>query len=377
MSYANLFDIEPGLALLDQCTIGPLPRKSAEAVINAIQGHMRAGVRGMPGLPVRTEAVEHARVATARLINAGIDEVAFIKNTVEGLNVIANGIDWRDGDEIVASRLEFPANVYTWMKLRDRGVTLRIAEPDGQRVTPESLFAEVTEKTRAITVSSVQYLNGYAADLGEIGAFCRARGIYFIVDAIQSLGALPMDVHACNIDFLAAGGHKWLCSPIGTGVLYVRRDIAPDMWITNLGHLSVKESRPFTRINFDLKEDVTRFEGGVVSFPLVCGFGQSVQTFLDAGPDTIRTRILELGDQAVAGLTTQGFDVISPRGAGEGSGIISFDVGSGDRADAILAYMTDRRVQISRHSSTMRVAPHFFNTAEEIDLFLRTLKDAP
>jgi cysteine desulfurase/selenocysteine lyase len=371
--YRDLFEIERGLVLLDQCSIGPLPKAGAKAVCDAIQAHATQGLRGMPGLPVSTEAVEACRVSAARLINCNIDEICFIKNTVEGLNTIANGIRWREGDNIVSSRIEFPANIYAWMKLKDRGVELRLAETEEGRVTLETLKPLIDQRTRAVTVSFVQFLNGYRADLKTIGSFCRARGILFIVDGIQGIGAIDVDVHDCQIDFLASGGHKWLLSPIGTGILYCRRDLIEDMDVSNVGHLSMLKSRPFTAINFQFRSDARRFEGGVVSYPVVCGLGASIDMFLRIGMKNVERQITQLSNYSAQGLSERGYRVISPRGKNEVSGIVAFEIDDEETAESIHRSMNQCNILISRHSNILRVAPHFFNSEQDIDAFLAAL----
>lgn len=374
--HRELFDIEPGLVLLDQCVIGPVPKRCAEAVCSAIQGHAKRAIRGMPGLPVSTEAVEACRTSLARLINADADDICLIKNTVEGLNIVANGVRWKSGENIVSARIEFPANIYAWMKLAERGVELRLAEIGDGKVTPEKLFALVDKNTRAIAVSFVQYLNGYRADLKAIGRFCRERGILLIVDAIQGLGALDIDVKEANIDFLAAGGHKWMLSPVGSGVFYCRKELAAEMYVTNLGHLSVKKSKPFTEINYDLKDNARRFEGGVVSYSAFAGMRESVDMFLKVGTARIEKQIVKLGDQAVEGLKSLGYPVVSHRAPEEKSGIVAFALSSEGEAESIHQALDRQNIVISRHANTLRVAPHFYNDESDIEAFLAALRSA-
>src|SRR4051812_59174 len=253
--HLDLFDLDPNLVFLNQCGIGPLPKAAVAATCTAVHNHARRASKGMPGLPLTAESIESCRAMAAKLIGAGTDEICFVKNTVEGLCTIASGIRWKPGDNIVSNRLEFPANIYVWMNLAESGVTVRLAEPDSGRIDPSALFALVDDNTRAISISFVQFLNGFRADLEAIGSFCRERGIFLIVDAIQGLGVVQLDVNKDKIDFLTAGGHKWLLSPIGSGILYCRRDLIPDMRVSSIGHLSMKPGQPFTAIDLQLRDD--------------------------------------------------------------------------------------------------------------------------
>lgn len=374
--HRDLFDLDPNLVFLNQCGIGPLPKAAVKATCDAIRDHARKGSKGMPGLPLTAESIESCRKMAAQLIGAGTDEICFVKNTVEGLCTIAAGIRWKPGDNIVSNRLEFPANLYAWMNLAEYGVTVRLAEPDGGRVEPSALFALVDDNTRAISISFVQFLNGFRADLEAIGAFCRERGIFFIVDAIQGLGVVPLDVNKAKIDFLAAGGHKWLLSPIGSGILYCRRELIPDMRVSGVGHLSIKPGQPFTVVDLQLRDDARRFEGGIVGYSAVCGLGASLAMFLEIGVPRIEAYIIRMTDYAVAGLLDRGFKIISPRGAGEKSGIVSFESSSLEEAERLHQKLDKLNFVLSRYGRVIRVAPHFFNEQAEIDMLLQAMGHA-
>jgi selenocysteine lyase/cysteine desulfurase len=374
--HRDLFDIDPDFVLLNHCGIGPLPKAAVAATCDAIQSHARLGSKGMPGLPLTAESVESCRAMVAQLLGAGADEICFVKNTVEGLCTVASGIRWRPGDNIVSNRLEFPANIYVWMNLAESGVSLRFAEPDSGRVDPAALFALVDDNTRAIAISSVQFLNGFRANLETIGSFCRERGIFFIVDAIQGLGVLDIDVHKAKIDFLAAGGHKWLLSPIGSGILYCRRDLIPDMRVSDNGHLSIRAGQRFTAIDLRLRGDARRFEGGIVGYSAVCGLGASLSMFLKIGMRQIEAYNTQLTDYTVAALQSSGFEVISPRGTGEKSGIVSVELPSLDEAERLHQKLDNLKFVLSRYGRIIRVAPHFFNEQAEIDALLRAMQRA-
>jgi len=368
--HRELFDLDPDLVFLNQCGIGPLPKAAVTASCDAIRSHARRASKGMPGLPLTAPAIESCRSMAAKLIGAATDEICFVKNTVEGLNTIATGIRWKSGDNVVSNSLEFPANIYVWMNLAEYGVTLRLAQPRQGRIEPEALFALVDDRTVAISISFVQFLNGFRADLETIGAFCRERGILLIVDAIQGLGAIRIDVKKAKIDFLTAGGHKWLLSPIGSGILYCRRDLIPDMRVSDVGHLSMRPEQPFTTINFQLRDDARRFEGGIIAYSAVCGLGASLAMILEIGVANIEKYILDLTDYAAEGLQGRGLKVVSPRGPAEKSGIVAIELPSDDAAQQLHQRLDARNFVLSRYGRVIRVAPHFFNDRTDIDALL-------
>ena len=205
----------------DHARVAPLPRRVREAIEAFVKD---ATEEGTANYPEWTKEVERTRSSFAKLIGAGDDEVAFIKNTSEGISIVANGIDWKEGDNVVIPDIEFPANVYPWMNLKSRGVEVRFAKSVRGRVPFEQIRMQVSDRTRVISVSSVEANSGFRNDLAALGEFCKEKDILFCVDAIQSLGVLPMDVKQYQIDFLAADGHKWLLSLEGLGGFYISKE---------------------------------------------------------------------------------------------------------------------------------------------------------
>src|SRR5687767_668791 len=205
----------------------PLPRVVADAVRKyTLETETTAYLTGN-----RYAELDVIRGIAARMINADADEVALLKNTAEGLSIVAHNVDWQPGDRIVTAAGEYPANVYPWMEQARRGAELvmvpEVIADDGTRHVPlEAILREAAHpKTRVVTLSHVEFATGQRLDLAAVGAFCRETGKIFVVDAIQSLGALPVDVKAMNIDYLASGGQKWMLSSEGAGIFYCRREL--------------------------------------------------------------------------------------------------------------------------------------------------------
>ena len=217
------------------------------------------------------QQAEQVRKSAARLINADPTEIAFVKNTSEGLALVANGLAWKPGDEIISTAVEYPANVYPWMDLQQRvGIKhIMVAERNGRIHTPD-IFAAVTGRTRMIALSHVEYASGYRNDLVTIGRFCRERGILLCVDGIQSCGVLPVDVRGMNIDFLSADGHKWMLGPEGLGIFYCRSELIAQVH-PEVGWMNVVNATDFGNFDLTFRADARRFECGAHNIPGVLG----------------------------------------------------------------------------------------------------------
>ena len=245
-----------------------------------------------------------ARELCARMIGATPDEIALVVNTTYGINVAAATIRLEPGDVIVTPDREFPANVYPWMALAKRlGLTYRRVPCVNGLADEDSLIRALDEpNVRILSVSWVSFETGLKLDLARLGAACRERGIYFVVDAIQGVGASPIDVHASNIDFFACGGQKWLLSPWGTGFLYVRRELVTRLEPRTVGWLAVKNSEDFTRLcDYELNwfDDARRFEVITLPYQEFAGFNASLELFESVGWPKVHSLVAERATQIV------------------------------------------------------------------------------
>ncbi len=354
----------------DHAKVAPLSRRVREAVEAFLKD---ATEQGTANYPAWMKEVEATRARFARLIGADTDEVAFIKNTSEGISIVANGIDWREGDNVVIPDIEFPANVYPWMNLQRRGVEVRFAKAVRGRVPFEQIRMQVTGRTRVISVSSVECNSGFRNDLETLGAFCKERGIFFCVDAIQSLGALPMDVRKCQADFLAADGHKWLMSLEGLGGFYIAREALDRIQVATVGWDSVINAQDYLNYDFTLRPDARRFEEGSFNTLSIHAFGAALALLQETGIETVSERILHLGDCILERLWKRNLKVISSTEPAERSGIISFTLpGDLDRLRQYLAYHS---ISVTVRDGLVRLSPHFYNTEEEVDRFFAHLDE--
>jgi cysteine desulfurase / selenocysteine lyase len=320
---------------------------------------------------------EITRARAAQLINASPKEIAFCKNTSEGLAFVASGLSWKEGDEIISTNVEYPANVYPWMDLAQRFGVKHIMIPEtndgtGARIDPAKILAAITPKTRMLALSHVEYASGFRHHLAPLGQICRQKGILLCIDAIQSAGVLPIDVQAMNIDFLSADGHKWLLSPEGLGIFYCRKDLIPTLH-PEVGWMNVTSALDYGHYDFTLRQDAKRFECGSYNIPGVLALGAALELILEIGLPTITARTLALTDQLAAGLAAKGYHIISPRSTeSEKSAILAFASPTHDHAQ-IIRNLEKQNIILVTRENRLRASPHFYNTPDQITQLLTAL----
>jgi len=365
--YRSLFPVTRHWAYLNHAAVGPFSLPVAQAIQNFTDLALNEGYTAGPLWQERTEQI---REKTAQLIGALKEDLAFVKNTSHGLSLVAQGLSWEAGDEIIISEIEFPANVYPWMALQKKGVILKKIPCLQNELKLEALDSLVTDRTRLIALSSVQYGNGYRLPLSEVGKFCRQKDILFLVDAIQSLGAFPIDVELDQIDFLAADAHKWMLGPEGIGVFYVRKESLCLLNPVLLGWNSVKDALNFDHIDFSLKEDAQRFEEGSLNLLSIYALGAAVDLLLKVGVDVIGERILFLTDRLLDGLDDHGLLLTNSLKPEFRSGIVTFripDDSDGSRLKALEHHLFREKIYCAVRRGSLRISPHFYNSEEEIN----------
>lgn len=335
-------------------------------MLDAVE-EMKSGAIGAAALEPK---VEEARARAAGLLGCGVDEVFFPRNTSEGLSVLAKGLEWKHGDSVIVPRMEFPSNVYPWTALASRGVEVRFAGSVA-RVDIEEILALVDSTTRLASVSWVQFTTGQRLPLAELGGELRRKGVLFAVDAIQGLGALSLDVREAKVDFLAAGGHKWLLSPEGTAVAYASKDLIERLEPLALGWGSVDPTQGYLDHRLVLREGARRYEAGSLNAVGLCGLGESLALLEEVGPAEVESSIKELTDALAEGLRSRGYEVASPRAGKEWSGIVSFR-GKGE-PEKLARHLRERRIRVVSREGLVRASPHYYNTVEEVGTFLEEL----
>jgi len=363
------FPITRNYNFQNHAAVAPLSHRAAEAVRHYLNhseenSYLRGGFY---------KHAQRVRAQVAMLMNANPDEVTFTKNTSEGLSLVANGLSWQSGDNVVISNVEFPANVYPWQALRDRGVQVRMALEEDGRVPLERLTELIDSRTRVVAISSVQYASGFRTDLATLGEYCQSKGVLLCVDAIQSLGVFPIDVQAMNIDFLAADGHKWLCAPEGAGIFYVRKELQGHLRPTTVGWLSMKDPFNFGKYQFEFADSARRYDSGSYNLAGIYGLGAAVELLLEIGIENVAKRLIHLTDRLTEGLRDKGYRILSSRAPSEASGILAFfsDVHDHDQIQRHL--QTEHRIVIAVRCGRLRASPHCYNNEREIDQLIDTL----
>jgi selenocysteine lyase/cysteine desulfurase len=321
------------------------------------------------------QRVEEVRGLAGQLLDADPLDVAFIKNTSEGVGIVAEGFPWKPGDNVVTAAEEYPANIYPWMNLAGRGVELRTVASRDARLWLDDLRAAMDDRTRIVTLSFVEFASGFRNDLDAIGSLCRERGIYLFVDAIQGLGVLPLDVKRTPVDFLASDGHKWLFGPEGAGLFYIRRELANVLHPVGVGWNSVVGSRNFSRIDFRLKPHAGRWESGSLNVGGIVALGASLELMLGIGVPVIAERVLELTDHLCRRAQQAGVEVYSSRRPEDKSGIVSLIVPGADVRQTV-RYCRERGLVINQRAGRLRVSPHCYNTPEELDRLVEVILDS-
>ncbi|MFM8273838.1 MAG: aminotransferase class V-fold PLP-dependent enzyme [Gemmata sp.] len=362
--FRSQFPVTARWAFLDHAAVAPLPAPAVRALHDYAQSLSAHGVTAFREWFARLAQVRHL---AAKLINApGADDVFFVPNTTFGISVIAEGFPWKAGDNVVLAAEEYPANQYAWMNLAHRGVEVRRVASRGSRLSIDDILSAMDTRTAVLTVSSVEFASGFRNDLDALGALCRQSGTFFFVDAIQSLGAAPLDVQQTPIDALAADGHKWMLGPEGAGIGYIRREWVEKLHPIGVGAFSVVHPWAFSNIDFTLKPHAGRYEGGAYNMPGIAAYGASLELLLSTGIENVRDRVLELTDYLCAKALSLGWGVFSARGAGDKSGIVSLTHPTLP-ADEVQARCKAAGVAVNNRAGRVRVSPHAYNTFEELD----------
>ncbi|HEX9986868.1 MAG TPA: aminotransferase class V-fold PLP-dependent enzyme [Chloroflexia bacterium] len=366
--YRELFPITHHYAYLNHAACSPMSQPGLDALSTYWQANsMKGMINELEYFPV----VDHARDKMARLIGADPPEVGWVQNTSSAINLVANGLDWQEGDNVVTIQGEFPANIYPWLGLRRLGVETRLVPQRDNRVLIDDIVAAIDGHTRLLSISFVDFATGFRNDLSALGQLCNDRGILFNVDAIQGLGALQLDVHNAGIHFLGAGAHKWLLGPQGVGVFYVRKDMLERLWPLSANWLSVVNREDFLNYGQPWMDAAARVEGSTWNLSGLVALNAILSMILEIGLPRIEARIMQLTGRLMEGLLSRGYDVVTSQAPHERSGIICFRA-KGDPMD-LLAQAQAQNIVIAVRVGVVRVSPHFYNTEEEIDRFLAIL----
>ncbi|HVA26546.1 MAG TPA: aminotransferase class V-fold PLP-dependent enzyme [Candidatus Baltobacteraceae bacterium] len=362
----SAFAVTERLNYLNHAAVGVLPIATREAIDAFVRAHAEGGVMGT--FPYEAKMPEY-RDRIGRFIGASGSEIAVLRNTGDGANVVALGLDWKPGDEIVLGDNEFPSNAIPWLALRRHGVKITLVRSSQTRLTPDALRAAMTPRTRVVAASWVSFADGYRHDLAELAQVAHDGGALFCVDVMQALGAFPLDVRACDIDVAYGGGAKWMLALQGVGFVYVRESLIERLALGSPGWRSAADMWDFLNYDQPYIEDASRFEGGTPNFVGALSLAHSIDALEQAGPARIAEHVLALTDRLVEGLQRQGAELLTVRSEGISSGIVTFRMPGVDSIELGRAIQREGAITTWR-SNGIRVAPHGYNTLEEIDHFI-------
>ena len=365
LRYADQFPVRQRLVYLNHAAVSPLCRPAAEAMQRLAADAM---VYGSLHYGEWLETYEGLRAAAARLMGAAKSEIALMKNTSEGISTIAMGVDWRAGDKVVAFREEFPANYYPWKRLEQTGVQVEWLS----YLDPLERIDQACRGARLLAISFVQYLSGHRVDLEAIGEICHRHGCAFLVDAIQGLGAFPVDVRRAHIDALAADGHKWLLGPEGCGILFVSQEFQESVRPVEFGWTNVAGYANYASRDMTLRQDAGRYECGTLNTIGCYGLRASIELLLEVGVEAVAPAVQRLGDLVAEGVQAKGYEVLSQRTPANGAGIVSFRK-AGLEAASIMQKLSAAGVTAAPRQGWVRVSPHFYISPDDIGRMLEAL----
>jgi cysteine desulfurase/selenocysteine lyase len=360
--YRRLFPITERFAFFNHAGVSALNTRAVEAM--SVFNERSAAEPFAQMYEDVAAALLDLRQRLATLINArSADEIVLMQNTAMGVNSAAQSLPLRCGDNVLVLDGDYPANIYPWMNLAHRGILTKVVPQRDGGLDLDLLASRMDSHTRVVAMSTVLFATGFRNDLAAVGRLCRERGIFFVIDGIQSLGALPFDAQAAQADFVACGSQKWLLGPIGGGFLYVRRelidDLAPGAYV---GASSVVDAVNFLDYNFTLLPTAERFQLGSQNFAGMIGLHASVALIQEVGIERIGERVLALAGTAISALQERGYRVSVPAPQHR-SGIVIVEVENPEQASARLQ---EAGVIAIPRGKGLRLAPHFYNTEAEI-----------
>ncbi len=366
-------------AYYDHAAVGPLPAPTAAAMIRYAE---QASQQGDAVWMSWFGAVQKLRETAANLIGAAEDEIALVPNTTHGINLVAEGFPWRDGDNLVVPANEFPSNLLPWRNLARRGVTVRLVEvPSHGEISLDAIREQIDHRTRLLAISWVGFSSGYRIDVAKVAELAHAHDCLLLLDAIQGLGAFPLDVQQTGVDFVCADGHKWMLGPEGAGLLYVRQPHLDLLQPLGLGWNSLAAAA-FDPASVAIKTSAARYEGGATNMSGMIGLGASLQLLLDQGVRSADRPIAEAILAHVAyleqELSAQGFHCHLPQQAEHRSGILGVSWPEAD-ASGEATYAEARKhclaqdIVLSVRGGRLRISPHAYHNLDDHQRLIEAL----
>lgn len=366
-----LFPITERLVYLNHAAVSPIPTST----IAATEAQLRdVCLNGSLNYRSWLSVKEQARQLLAKLLGARSEQVAFMRNTSDALSTVANGLKWKSGDNVVTFRHEFPSNIYPWLRLRDEyGVEVRMCEEREGRVDSDDLCNLIDDRTRVVAISQVQYASGFRADLDRIAEVVRRNDALLVVDVIQGLGVIPTDVESERIDAAAGAGHKWLLTPEGVGYLYLSDRARERIQPTLVGWVSVQNPDDYDNFEQPWNRGTLAWETGTASSALIHGLKASLDLLTTIGTQNIWDYLEQLTDYLCERLPSNNYQILSSRERRQKSQIVCIEHRHGLSPMEIYRRLAEKHVITAPRGNRLRIAPHFYNTTEDIDHLITAL----
>ncbi|MBD0325192.1 MAG: aminotransferase class V-fold PLP-dependent enzyme [Pyrinomonadaceae bacterium] len=370
-SLRALFPLAEHTVYLNHAAVSPLPLPTIRAVEAQMQDVSANGALNYR----RWVAVkENSRKLAAAMLGARPEQLAFMRNTSDGLSTVANGLRWRVGDNIVTFRREFPSNVYPWLRLRQaHGVEVRMCEEREGRIELKELINMIDARTRIVAISHIQYGSGFRADLERIGRAARMVDALLVVDSIQSMGVVPIDAESELIDVAAAASHKWLLAPEGVGLLYLSDRARERIEPTLVGWMSVPEPEAYSDFEQDWTHGALAWETGTAPTALIHGLEASLKLLHETGVARINSYLNELTDYLCERLNGSNYEVVSSRRTGEKSQIVCIRPRGDLTSMSLYSHLKRQNIITAPRGDRLRIAPHLYNITSEIDALINAL----
>jgi len=361
-----------GIIYLNHASLSP----QSQRVVDAMTHHLNERCCGDINDTTYTSVIKSTKSLIHQLIHAeSPHRIALTSNTSDAINIVVSGLPWQKGDRVLLNDMEFPANVYPFLNLRRLGVHIDFVKSENGALPAEKIEEAITQDTRLVSLSAVQFLSGYRSDLAAIGAMCRDKGIIFFVDGIQAVGAVHIDVQDMGIDGMAAGCQKWQMGPKGTGFLYLNEALQQRVHQQYLGWLSVAEPWDFFNYDQSFSPAANRYEGGTVNIPGLWGLNAALQTLLEFGIGGIERHIAALSQKLTQGIVgMDAVQLVSPISPKHRAGIVTLRLPNSTEPQRVFDGLTAQKIFISLREGLLRFSPHFYNTEDEIDTALSALQ---
>jgi cysteine desulfurase/selenocysteine lyase len=365
----HLFPITKEYVYLNSAAVAPLPWTTVKEVNSALNDVM---YHGSSHFMHWMQNKQRARELVAELLKVRADNIAFMRNTSDGLSTLANGIKWQPGDNIVSFEREFPSNFYPWRRIRDeKSVELRLCPERNGRMDIDEFLSMIDGRTRVVAISAVQYGSGYAADLRRIGQVAHQHDALFVVDFIQAFGAKTFDMEF--VDAGAGSSHKWLCAPEGCGIMYLSDRARQVIGPTLVGWTSVAGWENFAGGEMHWYDNALAWETGTGPNALYFGLTNSLELLRSVGVENIEGHLALLTDHLCDRLQESNYEIVSSRAPGERSQIVCLQHRGGMNANDIFHQLEAKKIIVSAREGRIRIAPHLFNNLEDIDRLVEAL----